>query len=332
MIRWILCASWAVLSGCVAGTSDIASLEREHPGLAAISRHRLGDITPYLLPASGEIVFFLCRWPSDEPIPVSFPPDADAEERRGLEAVMRAWEQAGLGIRFAGDARPGRGIEIRFIEPKPEATQTVYAANTVADCAVDPGAFGGGSGAAIPAQLVSASILMWRSGFDAIGRPVRHSQAEFLGSALHEFGHALGFQGHVKVGGSIMVAEKDVVRRAGDRLARERPFDAPTLRALYAVPSGSILHRAAVPEERTQTVDRLARIASLRGWAGPFVRVGDFDGFVVWRGAGGSAYRLQIPEVRRLLRDPGEFRVRTPAAVLELLEANPPSGRADGPG
>ena len=84
------------------------------------------------------IAFFLCRWPTDAPISVSLPPDANEEERRGLEAVMRAWEGAGLGVRFATGASPDAGIEVRFIDPEEGATATSHAANTIADCAVEP--------------------------------------------------------------------------------------------------------------------------------------------------------------------------------------------------
>jgi hypothetical protein len=328
--HWWLCAAIVSGSGCAATTSSTDGLERAHPGLAAISSHRLGDVTPYLLPGAGEIVFFLCRWPSDRPIPVSLPPDADPDERRGLETVMRAWEQAGLGIRFDVGAAVGGGIEVRFIDPNSDAAVTTYAANTVADCAVGEAVATAASGAAVPAQLVSASILLWRGGFDAIGRPVRHSWEEFLGSALHEFGHALGFQGHAKVGGSVMVAEKGAARRAGARLESGRPFADTTLQALYAVPSGSVLQRASVPEDRTRTADRLARFAAAKGWAGPFVRVGDLDGFVVWRDSGGSDYRLRIPNVRTLMRDPARLEVRPSARVRDLLGVNPPSDRSPG--
>jgi len=325
--RPIRLAMWAwclAAAGCVAGVWGLDALERDNPGLSAISGHRLGDVTPYLLPSSGEVAFFLCRWPTEEPIPVSLPPDADADERRGLEAVMRAWEESGLGIRFEKAAAPGRGIEVRFFAPKKDTTESVYAANTVADCAVDAEVFDSPIPPVIPARIVSASILMWRGGFDAIGRAVPHSSGEFLGSALHEFGHALGFQGHVKVGGSIMVAEKDVVRRAGQRLESGRPFEDATLRALYAVASGSVLHRESVALTRTRTVDRMAEIAAADALAGPFLRVGDFDAFVVWRGIGGPDYRVKIRNVRKLMHRMDSFDVRPAPRTRELLELNPP--------
>jgi len=305
---------------CVAGLWDAALLERRHPALAAISQHRLGDATPYLLPAGGSIAFFLCRWPSGGTIPVSLPPDASEQELRALEQVMRAWEGAGLGVRFATGAPPGAGIELRFIDPEADTTETTQAANTIADCAVAPEAAEDRGASVLPARLVFASIHMWRGGFDMLGRPVPHSQAEFVGSALHEFGHALGFQGHVRLGRSIMVSETDAVRRAGQGLLAGKAFGDPTLRALYAVPSGSVVERVSVAAHRTERFDRMARIARERGFAGPTVRVGDLAGRIAWRDAAGVDYALRILDVRRVLRAPETLSLRTTIATAQLLE------------
>jgi hypothetical protein len=304
---------------CVPDLWDADLLEERHPALGAISPHRLRDATPYLLPAGGSIAFFLCRWPTDAPISVSLPPDASEEERRGLESVMRAWEGAGLGVRFATGAPPGAGIEVRFIDPEEGATATSHAANTIADCAVEPEAVEDREASVLPARLVFASIFMWRGGFDMLGRPVPHSQAEFIGSALHEFGHALGFQGHAHLGRSIMVKEHDVVRRAGERLLAGKAFGDHTLRALYAVPSGTVIKRVPVAAHRTERVDRMTRIARDRGFTGPFVRVGDLDGRIAWRDRVGTDCALRIFDVRTVLRSPETLWVRTTAATSQIL-------------
>jgi hypothetical protein len=177
---------------------------------------------------------------------------------------------------------------------------------------------------ALPAKIVFASIHIWRSGFDAIGRPVSYSEPVFVGNALHEFGHALGFQGHAALGGSIMVKEHDVVHRAGRKLLAGKPFADPTLQALYALPSGSVIKRAAVGKYRTDSVDRLARLASERGIAGPFVRVGDLDGFLAWRDGPETRYLLRIPQVRKALREPQTLRIEPTREVYELLDPESP--------
>ena len=82
-----------LLLGC-GRAFDVEELSARHPELATIRGHRLGDITPYLLPARGELVYFLCRWPDGAVIPVELPPDADDGERRDIRNVLRAWEGA----------------------------------------------------------------------------------------------------------------------------------------------------------------------------------------------------------------------------------------------
>ena len=44
------------------------------------------------------------------------------------------------------------------------------------------------------------------------------------------------------------------------------------------MPSGTVVKRAVVPERRSDRVEALRRIAAQRGFAGPWVRVGDVDG------------------------------------------------------
>jgi hypothetical protein len=172
----------------------------------------------------------------------------------------------------------------------------------------------------LPARLVFASIHMWRGGFDMLGRPVPHSEAEFVGSALHEFGHALGFQGHARLGRSIMVKETDAVRRAGQSLLAGRTFGDHTLRALYSVPSGSVVERVSVAADRTERVDRMMRIARERGFAGPYVRVGDLEGRIAWHDEAGTDYALRIYDVRRVLRAPETLSLRMTLATAAILE------------
>jgi hypothetical protein len=203
------------------------------------------------------------------------------------------------------------------------ATDTVYAGSTIADCAVGPSAFDASeSPQRLRARLEFASIHLWRGRFDDLGRPVAYSEAEFIGSALHEFGHALGFQGHVQVGKSIMVKEKDAIRRAGQNLLKGWPFSDNTLRALYSLPSGTVIERVAVQRYQTEVVDDMQRLARERGLVGPKVRVGDIDGFLAWRGAEDERYLLRVAKVKRVMRSPETLWVEANFEISEMLEPN----------
>ena len=325
--RVLAAAAVAVLAvgaaGCVSYPWDVEGLTERHPELASLSRHRLADVTPYILPVRASAVFFLCRWDTDEPVPVSLPPDATEEEREGFDKVLRAWEGAGLGVRFATDPPPPprTGIEVRFIEPPDGTESLVQSANTITDCAIDPEGLTGEFESTVPARLAFASIHMWRGGYDAAGRKVPHSNAEFLGSALHEFGHALGFQGHASVGRSVMVRETDVSRRSGSSLAKGKPFADDTLRALYTVPNGTVVKRVPVPAARTHRLERMVDIAAERDLVGPYARVGDIDGQVAWRSEpAGVEYALRIYGVRAVLRDPNKLWLSPTLSSSRLLD------------
>jgi hypothetical protein len=153
-----------------------------------------------------------------------------------------------------------------------------------------------------------------------MGRKVPHSNAEFLGSALHEFGHALGFQGHATVGRSVMVRETDVSRRLGVSLAKGRPFADETVRALYAVPNGTVVKRVPISMSRTDRFDRMVAIAAERDLRGPYVRVGEPNGQVAWRRESGFEYRLRIYDVRRVLREPATLWLSPTMRTSELLD------------
>lgn len=296
---------------------DVEALEASHPELAALS-HRLGDTTPYLLPASGELVYFLCRWPDAAVIPVLLPPDADAAERIDIETVLEAWAAAGLGVRF-GPPEPGRGMELVFAEDELPPGWGPRAATAVADCAVDPAVLADPAGDVIAARLVSASIHLSRKGRNAVGLEVAWSREERMGALLHEVGHALGFQGHVQRGASVMTASVEEVRKSGRRLLAGEPIDDASLRALYAVPTGNVLARARVGPRRTAPVDRLLAIAQSRGFEGPFAQVGDRVARVLWRDALGAEYAATIWNLNEVLRRPAALALFPEPRAADLL-------------
>jgi hypothetical protein len=101
----------------------------------------------------------------------------------------------------------------------------------------------------------------------------------------------------------------EVHRRLGARvLAGETP-DEPTLRALYALPSGSVLADRPVSRWRTDLVDRMAALAANERLEGPFARVGDTAARVFWRDGRGTEYGLQVPNLAETLRDPARVLV-----------------------
>ena len=293
MTRAAVCALLlTALVACAPSLWNVESLEAREPRLRALGAHRLGDATPYLLPAHDELVLFLCRWETREPIPVSLPAEASPPQLRALEAALGAWENAGLGVRFARDAAPGRGIELRFVTGSAEGAGAARTATTVANCALDSLDASGGD--RLGARLVSASIELRSETRDPLGRRVELSEAELAGSALHELGHALGFQGHVRAGSSAMRRQVDEARRAGGRLLAGEAFRDAALSALYAVPSGAVVRRVALPVGRTQPVDRLLALASSGALVGPLVRMGDLEGQILFRDEDGAAYAIWL--------------------------------------
>jgi len=309
-------ATLLAVAACVPTNWDTAPLAGAHPALAGLEAHRLGDTTPYVIAARGELVLFLCRWSADRPVPVSLPADVTDEERDAVQSALRAWQQV-LPLEFEPGELDGYGIEIRFVDFE-EGGGPIGAGDTVADCDVSMA-----PGAALPAELVFASIHLRRAALDFRGNEIPHDEGELYGSALHELGHALGYQGHAHAGATVMVRSIDSVRRAGRRLARGESFGDETLRALYAVPSGTVVWRGAVPERRTADLDRIFDSAGHLGLAGPRARVGDVAARISWRSAGGAVVSFLVPDPEELLHDPETFGVLPSSATMRLLRGAP---------
>jgi len=312
----ILCSVAAAWLGCGGGAWDLAALEARHPALAAAGAHPLGDATPYLLPRGGELTLFLCRWERARPLRVSLPPDASPRERRLLGHSLRAWREALPGVAFERVEGAGEAdIEMRFETPDPERT-----AATAAECAVHLEAQGDET--QLAAQLVAARVALRRANRDWRGREIILSDAELLGSALHEMGHALGFQGHARRGATVMLRSVDEVRFTARRLLSGAPFADAALAALYRVPSGSVVARIELSAEHTAPLDRLEAIARRIRLSGPLVRVGDRSALIAWRGASDVDYGFFVPRVHEVLRDPQRM-ILVPTASIAALRAGP---------
>lgn len=325
--------------GCT-GLVDLANLERRHPVLEAHPRHRLSDAAPYFaLSVDAEerppaLALFLCRFQTDEAIPVFLPADATVAERQVLGRALSAWSASGLGLEFAvADDDPGvesaRRIEIAFVEVPTEGGP-VAAADTIADCAIPdavPRSSEPGEGerapktsAPVAAELVFASVHLRRHRRDGLNRQVPLTEAELLGVLVHELGHALGYPGHVRFGDDVMAAhgQIDAARRWGRRVEAGLPLRSRSLAALYAVPSGARLGMLQLTRAQAAPLRALGGAGRRNDLRGPFVRVGDRDARIFWRSRGESA-ALDVPNWVSALGDPARFQTRANLGLRLLL-------------
>ena len=275
-----------VLAGCGAEAWNAMEWAQTRPELRGMEVGRLGDSTPYVLPAHDELLFFVCHWSIDQPLRVSLPPDANGHERELLDKALRAWEAVVTGLRFEvvdGNAP----IRLRFRDTGPEN------AYTATDCEVTPPF----AGDPLRARIVGSQIDLRRAERDAWGRPIELAANELLGSAVHELGHALGLQGHALRGKSAMVRETSAVRRIGERLNDEKPkpLQEPAMQALYWLQSGTVIERRALAPGATRATDAIAERAQAEGAQRALVRVGDRAAAVRWGPGPDLVYYLKEP-------------------------------------
>jgi hypothetical protein len=238
---------------------------------------------------------------------VRIPADASDSERAVIAQALGAWEYA-VGLRFRtyreGDAH---AIEIRLVDGAGSADRPPPAATTAADCAVDPSALASAPGDVLPARISGATIRLRRARPDLLDREIAHSEIEMLGALLHELGHALGYQGHTRKEGTVMVRTTGEVRRRGRAVRRGELFRDAAVEALYRVPNGAVLGRTRLPEGTTAAVDRIADQAPARGLSGPLLRTGDDAARIAWRTPLGSEILVEIPDIEGVVRSPASL-------------------------
>jgi hypothetical protein len=302
--RLALILAALAVPGCAERAWDLEQLERRHPALKALEGHRLAEVRPYYLPLGGRLTLFLCRWSDGARVPVSLPPDATPDERRQLEAALAAWERAGLGVRFERRSQlSGAGIELRLFHDR-----ITHASGTVTDCAVEPDGLEAGVDDPLPARIVFASIHL------------AHGDPRLTGTAVHELGHALGFQGHPRSGDTAMLEGVRNARHTGERAGGGEAFHDAAVNALYAVPSGSVLVQRPLPAGRTTAVDRLLAIGRREGWLGPRLRVGNTEGRVAWYDRDGRRIGVRLTGLAPALREPARLRIEPSDAARDVLE------------
>jgi hypothetical protein len=302
---------------------NVDALAQRAPGLASISGEHLDETAPYVWPRAGTVALLLCHWPAQEPIPVSVSADATPQDGEAVEAALRAWEGAGLGVRFAR-VRPGlEHITIVFQEDAVATATGDGVGSTTVDCKL--GSAEPAVGPTVPAETYGAVIRIGRrTRKDFRHRDRALTPEEIAGTVLHELGHALGFQGHVSHGDTAMVRSRDDIRERGRALLRGERLTDPTLRALYTLPSGTVVQRLSVSPARTEPVDRLAEAAGRLRLRGPYLRVGDLEARVFWRDATGEELGVVVPDVKRMLRDPETLTLEAEPATLDRLGASGP--------
>lgn len=301
-----------IATGCVplSGGWDVASLRDRHPDVMHRAGQRLGDTPPYFILHRDSAVLFLCRFSRQEPVRVSLPVGATKSEASAIRVALDGWENAGLGVRFQEVIGESAMIEIHFAEP-PTASRAVVVAvvgtgYTVSDCGFRSDLAGwdadGEAHEPLPAQLAGAIVHLRRSNTDMLGHEIMLGVDELVGVALHELGHALGFSGHVATPDSVMSKSTDTVRRFGRRLLAGDGFAAPSLAALYALSSGTVVGSAPVGEEEMAVFEAAKAFAESRNWRGPFVRVGESSANLNWRSGGSVVASLEVRDYYESLR------------------------------
>ena len=296
-MRWTeVVAGWVVvlvvLLGCVPSRGgwridalpDSLQAEVEKQG-------RLTDLAPQPWVEGVELFLFLCRWATDRPVPVVLPQDASPDELEMLRVVLRSWADSGLGIRFVETTELSRGIVIKFVSASDSVAVPQGAGDALADCRVKPDSFENGK---LEASLEFASVYLRRDQDDLLGRPQPMSWDERYGTALHELGHALGYSSHVAHGGSVMSRSPSVVRRVGVELQAGDWSGDATLRALYSIPSGTVVGGRNLSDTIVERIARFRRGAEAFGLAGPYTRVGDQGSRIFYRGPAGETFSVSI--------------------------------------
>jgi hypothetical protein len=105
------------------------------------------------------------------------------------------------------------------------------------------------------------------------------------------------------VGETVLTGNRFEVTRRGRAILRGDAQADPNLRALYAIPSGSLLKVKPLAAEQTALIDGFVAMAEDKGYTGPLLRVGDQSARLLWQGAqGGQAGFIVLKPQTSLLQ------------------------------
>lgn len=266
----------------------------------------LFDMTPYPRLSESQVELIACRWPSGKSIGVGL---ALTDRRldwaeRAIEALSRGSDYFDLAVLPLGDqvGKTHRELPARKAAPVDIVVREVRIGpgpdglgDTIASCATGPqnGAVGG--------VIRGAEISMRTQQPNAVGLVGPISQEDWTGAFLHELGHALGYQGHVRprVWGvdSVLVREASRLRSLARQALAGRPVEDPVLDSLYRLEPGQVLGRRALSRESRRWA------AAIQDVLGPerdlvTANVGDRIARLEGRTASGSLLRLYLPSWR----------------------------------
>jgi len=276
--------------------------------LTRIEGQRLGDITPYFFPHQQSLYAFTCRWPDEARVRVWLASSSAPEEKElldlAIKQISRDIPQVTVKItEISSEA----DIAVEFVAESPSTELGLGTGSARVDCRLSVASLAPRQRRA-DANLVRADLLMARSTPpDVRGRTRPLTKEEKLGALYHELGHAMGFQGHVQVGETVMTGNRFEVTRRGKAILRGDAEADPNLRALYAIPSGSVLKVKPLAPEQTALIDGFVALAQDKGYTGPLLRVGDQSARLVWKGVQGGQAGFIVLKPQTSLLYPEKF-------------------------
>ncbi len=296
---WLGVAAWLLTCAAPRGGWDVAQLLLEEPRIAELASQRLGDLTPYPALQGGAVKLISCRWPATRPIRVRLRVSGERYDwaRRAVESLSRGSSQLQLEILSeAWDVSDSAAlIDVVEVASEDEAGPQ-GAGDTLVSCDVSSGP------QAALGTLTRAEIAMRSVVRDGLDRPVPLSAEEWTGAFMHELGHALGFQGHVRSGESVLVLDQDRLRVVGRRALSGAAWRDDTLEALYLLEGGRLLGWREIAPQTQHWLDAVEAQLGGRG-IGPSASVGDRNARLEWKTEEGIVLRLQFPEWLRQLNE-----------------------------